>query len=484
MRSGLFRQIVLAVASIVAVAGFIQGLLLGGGDLRVALAGGMAGEVGGAVAGALLAGRLCAALARLTRAVRAVAAGEAARTPAVPGDDELGELARAIDDMAGALRREAATAADQRDTLSAVLAAMADGVVVLDAGTRVRLSKPAATGMLAAGACTGRLFAEVAGEGALLAVAQRALRRERAEATVELAGGRVLRAAAAPLARRGEGAVLVLHDLSESRRLERARQQFVANASHELLTPVGTVGALVDALAEGALEDPETARRFLGHLRVETARLADLARDLLDLAQAQAGDLQLAIEPTDVGRVAETVLQRLRPRAAQAGVALELRADAAPPALADAARLEQVLLNLVHNALKFTPQGGRVTVGLALVADEVVLSVADSGVGIPPAELPRVFERFYKVRATATAGVAGGTGLGLAIARHLVQAMGGRIWAASELGGGSTFSIALPRAEAMGELSAGALGLPARDERDAACATAPAGRDVGAGTGR
>jgi two-component system, OmpR family, phosphate regulon sensor histidine kinase PhoR len=347
-------------------------------------------------------------------------------------------------------RRRDARVAPQGDVLASVLNAMLDGVLLLDGAGQVTYGNATARRLLLADDRT-----DTAGETAIVlpderlaAIAGRALRGETLDETLDLHAGRQsVRVSAAPLDGGGAGAVLVLHDLTEARRLDRVRQEFVANASHELMTPIGTVRALADALARGGMEDRKAARRFLKQLRVEADRLTALARDLVDLAQAQADELQLELRPTDVGEVIDTVLERLHARAAKAHVSLDALWDARPPlVLADAARLEQVLLNLAQNAIKFTARGGKVTIATETRGAELLIHVADTGVGIAVDDLPRIFERFYKVRGAT--GSAGGTGLGLAIVRHLVGAMHGDVTVRSEVGRGSTFTVALRRADA------------------------------------
>jgi signal transduction histidine kinase len=237
------------------------------------------------------------------------------------------------------------------------------------------------------------------------------------------------------------------------RQTDTVRREFVANVSHELRTPLASLKALVETLEEGALEDPPAARDFLAQMDVEVESLAQLVQELLDLSRIESGQAQLRLEAVAPARLAETAIKRLRRQAERSQIALEADAPASLPMVqGDPARIEQVLINLLHNAVKFTPAGGRVRVGAEVVPagdaphDVLRFCVADSGIGIPAADLPRVFERFYKGdRSRASVG----TGLGLAIAKHLVQAHGGRIWAESAgADQGSTFCFTLPLASA------------------------------------
>ena len=339
--------------------------------------------------------------------------------------------------------------ARQHDVLTSVLSAMLDGVLLLDARGRLVFSNATARRLLPAESdltVTDGDLALTFKDDRLATMAERALLGETLDETLNLDDGRLtLRLHAVPLAGDGAGVILVLHDMTEARRLDRVRQEFVANASHELLTPIGTVRALADTLARGGMEDRKAARRVLKQLRVEADRLTALARDLVDLAQAQADELRLDLKPTDVSEVIATVLERLHAPASRAGVTLDAVWGASPPpVLADAARLEQVLINLAQNAIKFTGAGGRVTLTTEARQDDLLIRVADTGVGIAPDDLARIFERFYKVRGAA--GSAGGTGLGLAIVRHLMAAMQGAVTAESQPGRGSTFTVTLQRA--------------------------------------
>jgi len=249
------------------------------------------------------------------------------------------------------------------------------------------------------------------------------------------------------------GTWLVLLDVSELRRLQRIRAEFVDNLSHELRTPLTTVRLLTERLAMELerTELPAPVRESIMRIDVETGHLVQMVNELLDLAKIEQGVAPLQLADTDLGRVVESTVGRLGPYAERQSVRLraELPAAGADTSLrGDAARLEQMLINLVHNAVKFSAAGGEVVVRLAPAESELRLEVEDHGSGIPRAELDRIFERFYKVDRARVRG-AGGTGLGLAIARHIAEGHGGRIWADSEEGAGSTFSVSLPRGSAV-----------------------------------
>jgi two-component system phosphate regulon sensor histidine kinase PhoR len=255
--------------------------------------------------------------------------------------------------------------------------------------------------------------------------------------------GRTLQAAARRLDTAGERiGVVVLRDITELRRLEGVRRDFVANVSHELRTPLTSIRVLVETLESGAMHDPEVSTDFLARIIAEVDRLALLVDDLLDLARIESERIRLAPEEIAPAELIAHVVERIGPQTERAGLRIEVAAAAKPPPVyADRERIDQVLLNLMHNAVKFTPVGGVITLGAEDGGDVVRFEVRDTGVGISPDDLPRIFERFYKAdRARHSQG----TGLGLAIAKHIVQAHGGEIWAESNPGGGTIVRFTLP----------------------------------------
>ena len=241
------------------------------------------------------------------------------------------------------------------------------------------------------------------------------------------------------------GVVMVLHDITELRRLEQVRTEFVANVSHELRTPLTAIHGYLETLLAGALEEGANARRFLQIVFRHTERLGRLLDDLTDLSNIELGRVSLKLEPTRVDEVVDSVLIIIGPKAESGRVRLghELP-PGLPPALADRDRLAQVLINLVDNAVKYTREGGRVTIGArVLEGGGMEVSVADTGIGIPAADLPRITERFYRVD-KARSRELGGTGLGLAIVKHLVLAHGGELRIDSDPEQGTTVRFTLP----------------------------------------
>jgi two-component system phosphate regulon sensor histidine kinase PhoR len=249
------------------------------------------------------------------------------------------------------------------------------------------------------------------------------------------------------------GAALVLHDISDLRRLERVRRDFVANVSHEFKTPLTAIQGFAETLLGGALEDEQHNRRFVEIIRTHSSRLARLTDDLLELSRIEEGRTELERRPVSIRGIAVTCVDTMRPRLERKRLRLDMRLPAdLPDVKADPWRLREILQNLLDNAVQYTPENGRIWVEAAEVADktaggaepaQVIVTVGDTGIGIPQAEQQRIFERFYRVDA-ARSREAGGTGLGLAIAKHLVESHGGRIWVESEVGMGSRFSFSLP----------------------------------------
>jgi two-component system phosphate regulon sensor histidine kinase PhoR len=404
--------------------------------------------VGGAALLALLiAERTARPVRELTKVVQRMAQGDLHARLLPTTRDEVGALTRAFNQMSDRLRGTITMLVEERGRLAAVLDNMADGVVITDGDGHVRLINPAAARILQVNeeAAMGRSFAEVARDHRIIDLWQQC--REECEELIELVEvGRnrpFLQVVVTPLRDAEPGANLViLQDLTQVRRLETVRRDFISNISHELRTPLASLKALADTLHDGALEDPPAARRFLDRMEVEVDALTQMVQELLELSRIESGQAPFEIAPVPVADVVNPPLERLRPQAERADLQLSIDLSPnLPPVLADAERMQQVVTNLVHNAIKFTPPGGGVEVLAKMSQDEVVISVRDTGVGIPADDLPRIFERFYKADRARSGG---GTGLGLAIAKHIVLAHGGRIWAESVEGRGSTFYVALP----------------------------------------
>jgi two-component system phosphate regulon sensor histidine kinase PhoR len=329
-----------------------------------------------------------------------------------------------------------------RASLAEVLAAIPDAAAILGAGGEILLSNPALDalhGRLA----VGRTILEVTRSTELLTGAQAALGGRAQRLAVELpASGRSAEAFVSPVAT-GE-ALLILRDLTAARRLEASRRDFVANASHELRTPVTAIAGAAETLLSGAIPLHEDARTFLEMIDRHARRLSELTQDLLDLTRLESGDWKPSLEPLEAEGALRHAAELLRPKAEERKIRVEIVPAGGARIRADRRALEQILVNLLDNAIKYSPVGGQATLEAGRDGGAVTLSVRDTGSGIEARHLPRLFERFYRVD-PGRAREAGGTGLGLAIVKHLTQAQGGE--AGVESGpGGSRFWVRLPAA--------------------------------------
>lgn len=382
---------------------------------------------------------------KLTEMSKRVAEGELDQKIEVSSRDEVGELAGAFNQMAAKLKETVGLLTTERDMMGAILSNMADGIFVVDGESKVTVINRAAEGMfhVSSEKAVGRAFSEVVYDHEIDGILRKCLETgEQQAGLVETEPEKQsLGVIATPMS--GEaGCVVLLQDLTELRHLERVRRDFIANISHELRTPATSLKILAETLQEGALDDPLAARDFLGKISVETDRLAQMVTELGELSRIESGKISLQVEPLDIGEVVKDAAKRLEAQVKRGELNLVIGIPSGlSKALADRERIEEVLVNLLHNAIKFTQPGGRIEISAKIEGDSALISVADTGIGIPPDDLPRIFERFYKAD-KARAG--GGTGLGLAIAKHIVEMHGGKIWAESADGGGSTFSFTLP----------------------------------------
>jgi two-component system phosphate regulon sensor histidine kinase PhoR len=381
---------------------------------------------------------------QLTAAARAMAAGNLALRTRIPGHDEVATLGRALDQMAGSLSRTLEALRAERDLLERILLGMAEGVLVVGAHGRIVMMNAALKAMLlVAGEPEGRNVLHVIRNADLSDMLDRARAGETPEREIELGGLMPRRVLVRTRALEHEpGSVLaVLVDLTELKRLESVRRDFVANASHELRSPLTTIRAAAETL-ESASDDPEGARHFIELIMRNAERLQHLVDDMLELSRIESREMALQLEVVGLEAVAERSVAQHLPLAQQKGIALA-HEPGMPSVRADRRALEQVLGNLLDNALKYCPAGAVVRVSAAAENGRVRVSVVDNGPGIAPPHLERIFERFYRVDAGRSREL-GGTGLGLAIVKHLVETMGGTVAVESRVGAGSTFSFTLP----------------------------------------
>ena len=389
---------------------------------------------------------------RLKEFSRRVAAGDFRGLPRDRKGDELADLADAFNQTAARLDIAMQTLTGERNQTAAVLASMTEGLVVIGPDQRVIFCNAAFCRAVNvdSGGWKDRPAVEVIPHADLLEFLRQAHSRN-AAVTGELVLGSVRTKSFAvtvtPVLSSGAtaGSVMVLHDITELRRLEHARRDFTVNVSHEFKTPLTAIQGFAETLINGAWRDEADCLRFLNIIRENAVRLGRLTDDLLKLGQIEAGKLELRFQTIPIGELIGPCLEAIRLKAGQKNLLLETDCSGElPSVVGDVSSLQQILQNLLDNAVHYTPGGGRISIRAAVAGPEVVISVSDTGPGIPQTEQARIFERFYRADA-GRSRLEGGTGLGLSIAKHLAEAHGGRIQVRSEVGQGATFSIHLPR---------------------------------------
>lgn len=397
--------------------------------------------------------RLFRPLSRLMEGAAQLAAGRYRYRVDVPEEDDLAALALSLNRLAGRVEEQIDAVKAQRDHLRAILSSMAEGVLVVDREGRALFANPSfRTIFRVEGEVEGLMPLEIARRNELAALVESTLDGELPGATeVEMRSPerRTLSLASAALAGEPGGAVVVVRDITESRRLADMRRDFVANVSHELKTPLSAIRGFAETMRDGALDDPDTAHRFTQKILEQCQRLQALLSDLLILSRLESVDLPVELdEEVDLGAVIRRAVELVQPQAQEKKVGIVIEDGADPAMTGSSESLERLVLNLLENAVKYNRPGGRVTVRLHSFrrprgVGQIVLEVEDDGIGIPPDALPRIFERFYRVD-KGRSREEGGTGLGLAIVKHVAQVHDGRVEVESELGRGTTFRVRLP----------------------------------------
>jgi two-component system, OmpR family, phosphate regulon sensor histidine kinase PhoR len=426
-------------------------------EVRAVVLGAVAAAVGISLLGALLlARRLAHPLRALTEATAAIAAGDYTRRVRARGAEELVRLAESFNRMADELRDRLQTIHAEQRELKAILGGMVEGVLAVDGEERVVLMNEAG------GRILNLVPAEVAGKPLWEVVRLREVTETLAAAVREGAPrvseirrpdrprDRVLRLHASPLVDpegHPSGAVLVFHDITELRQLEQVRRDFVANASHELKTPLAAIRGLVETILDDEAMEPATERRFLGSIRAQTGRLGDLVEEMLALSRLEAEGAAFLRVPLDLRDPVREALQALLPQGRERRLEVVDETGTTPViVLGSSEPLRRVAANLIDNALKYTPAGGTVRVRVRADGERGLLEVVDSGPGIALSERERIFERFYRLD-KGRGRDSGGTGLGLAIVKHLVAGLRGQIAVGDAPGGGSLFRVAFPLAD-------------------------------------
>ncbi|GIM45533.1 PAS domain-containing sensor histidine kinase [Collibacillus ludicampi] len=397
--------------------------------------------------------KLAQPIEEINRVVRRIAEGDVNERVRFRSSDELGEVSESINVMASKIAQQIEDLTQEKSKLEGILTHMDSGVIVVDRSGNIKLINPA----------FGKIF-EVQEEKFLGRWHWECLRSYglssmiddvilhgevmRKEMNVYAPVERTLEVIITPIQGKHEtimGAVAVLHDISQWRRLERMRSEFVANVSHELRTPITAVRGFAETLLDGALADPDTAKQFVQIIYDESSRLSRLVSDLLDLSQIEHNRSIMRMETIDVVQLLRSTFDKLCHQAEQNGLTLVGNWPEHPVSVeADSDRIAQVMINLVANAITYTPKGGEISAWMEEGDDHVTVHVKDTGIGIPPQDIDRLFERFYRVD-KARHRRSGGTGLGLAIVKHILEAHHGTIQVQSEVGKGSDFAFTLPK---------------------------------------
>lgn len=398
---------------------------------------------------ALIAEYLTRPVRQLTKAVNQVTVEDLNLAPILSSQDELGQLANAFEAVVLELQNQVRTIEQEQRKLEAVLEQLNDGVAIVDQRGIIQMINPAANRIfnIENDDAVGQSLATVTRHHDIVTLWKTALESEPGDInSIEIATDKiVLQAFGISLSESIPGSsLIVFHDVTRIRHLETVRRDFISNISHELRTPLASLKALTETLQDGALEDKKVASHFLSRMEIEVDSVSLIVQELLELSRIESGRVPLNLESVDPCELINAAVERLRLQAESNGLELNIICpDSLPEIMADFSRLEQVLVNLLHNAIKFTPSGGTIKLECKDLDGKIQFSVSDTGAGISPEDFPRIFERFYKAD-RARAG--GGTGLGLAISKHLVEAHNGEIWVESVEGQGSIFTFSVPKA--------------------------------------
>jgi two-component system phosphate regulon sensor histidine kinase PhoR len=364
--------------------------------------------------------------------------------------NELENLSRTVSSIISTFNFQHSKTNAERARLATLLDQITDGVLIADAQGLIQFANPAAGRLFQTSNLIQRSVTEVVRNHQLVEAWRRCQQtRELQSETVEIPTRHQFLQLVVIPDTHASGSLLLVQDLTRVRRLETVRRDFISNLSHELRTPLASLKALTETLQDGALDDPPAARRFIDQIQIETDALTQMVTELLELSRIESGRLSLDLKPVSVCELLDSSSKRMQLQAERAGISLRVEcAENLPKVNIDSQRLEQVLVNLIHNAVKFTKPGGEVILGAEMVhmgeagIGEVRFAISDTGIGIPADDVPRIFERFYRVDKSRTGG---GTGLGLSITKHIVETHKGRVWAESIEGRGSTFYFTSPQ---------------------------------------
>jgi two-component system, OmpR family, phosphate regulon sensor histidine kinase PhoR len=395
---------------------------------------------------ALITYRIIRPVRRVTGAIENVASGKMDQQIEIQSEDELGRLSYAFNKMASNIKDTLTAVSDERSKLSSVLSGITDGVVMVDSGEKILLANPAAELIFnfAEKNVIGQPLIEIIFNYEIEQLFKKSISSSQKQiASIDTSLGQFLRVIAVPLKTdKISGGLLIFQDLTEMRSLQTMRREFVGNVSHELRTPLAGIKAIVETLQDGAIEDRPAARDFLNKMNFEVDKMTQMVTELIELTRIETGKAKLNMEYLDLNSIIAEVISRLTPQAQRKDITITTSIkEKAPLVQADRERMQQVISNIIHNAVKFTPQNGTILVETDYSPTGFSVFIKDSGIGISKEDLPHIFERFFKADKSRSQS---GSGLGLAIAKHIVQEHGGKIWVESQEGKGTTFGIDIP----------------------------------------
>lgn len=386
-------------------------------------------------------------LVQLTKAAESIAAGNYDDIPRSNFRNEIGVLTQAFNHMSLQIQNQLAALDTEKRKFSKIVDQMADGIVIVDSEGKVVLLNPAARSMLSdiKEVENGKSLAQTIRYYQIVELYNKTIdTRNPQSAYIELQRTQKYVHIISSILEGTEtfGVLMLFQDMTQQRNLERMRQEFVSNVSHELRTPLASMRALNETIERSFESDPSSSKYFLSKMGVEIEKLDQMVMELLDLARIESGRVQLKKTIGNIPQILEQSVNRMKMQAERAGIEIGSQcSETLPGVMMDVERIEQVLVNLIHNAIKFTPPDGKIILSAEVEKDSIIIHVNDTGMGISEEDLPRIFERFFK---TDPARSTGGTGLGLSIAKHVIEAHGGKIWVESVVGVGSTFSFTLP----------------------------------------
>jgi two-component system phosphate regulon sensor histidine kinase PhoR len=383
---------------------------------------------------------------------KSMAKGDFSQKPYIYSNDEIGDMAKAMSYMSDQIHDKIDEIRRETLKLNTIISSMSEGLMVIDEKRIIVLMNLSLRKLfLVDSNPEQKASIEVIRNPQILDIVDRIIKERHQllseEVDISYPQEKILRVNASPIIRNDilKGAVLVFHDITQVRKLERMRRDFMANVSHELRTPITSIKGYSETLLEGAIEDKDRAKEFINIIHQNSKRLEALINDLLDLAAIESNKMTILLSPLDITPIIERCVGVFKKSIKDKGLSLSvLHADNIPKVLADEKRITQVLLNLLDNAVKFTNTGG-ITVRISLKDKLVQIDITDTGIGILPNDIPRIFERFYRVEKSRSRDL-GGTGLGLSIVKHIVESHQGEIWVSSNPGQGSTFSVTIPQA--------------------------------------